>query len=47
MNQVKLTIDGVEVVAAEGEKILWAALDSGIYIPNLCAIREADLPYGA
>lgn len=47
MDQVTLTIDGVEVVAAEGEKILWAALDNGIYIPNLCAIREADLPYGA
>jgi len=47
MDQVKLTIDGVEVVAAEGEKILWVALDNGIYVPNFCAIREADLPYGA
>lgn len=26
--------------ALKGEKILWAALDAGIYIPNLCAIRE-------
>jgi bidirectional [NiFe] hydrogenase diaphorase subunit len=47
MDHVRLTIDGVEVVAAKGERILWAALDNGIYIPNLCAIREADLPYGA
>ena len=46
-DQVKLTIDGVEIKAAKGEKILWAALDNGIYIPNLCALREMDLPYGA
>jgi bidirectional [NiFe] hydrogenase diaphorase subunit len=46
MDHVRLTIDGVEVVAAKGGRILWAALDNGIYIPNLCAIREADLPYG-
>ncbi len=32
--------------AREGERLLWVALDHGIYIPNLCAIREADLPYG-
>lgn len=44
---VTLIIDGVEVKAQKGERILWAALDNGIYIPNLCAIREADLPFGA
>jgi formate dehydrogenase major subunit/NADH-quinone oxidoreductase subunit G len=42
-----LTIDGVQIRAPKGEKILWAALDNDIYIPNLCAIREADLPFGA
>jgi len=42
-----LNIDGIEVKAPKGEKVLWAALDNGIYIPNLCAIREADLPFGA
>lgn len=46
-DQVTLTIDGIEVKAAKGEKLLWAALDNGIYIPNLCAIREADLPFGS
>ncbi len=43
---VTLTIDGKEIRARKGEKILWAALDNDIYIPNLCAIREADLPFG-
>jgi formate dehydrogenase major subunit/NADH-quinone oxidoreductase subunit G len=45
--KVTLTIDGIEVKAPKGERVLWAALDKGIYIPNLCAIREADLPFGA
>jgi bidirectional [NiFe] hydrogenase diaphorase subunit len=43
---VTLTIDGKEIRARNGEKILWAALDNDIYIPNLCAIREADPPFG-
>jgi bidirectional [NiFe] hydrogenase diaphorase subunit len=47
MDSVTLTIDGVEVKAPKGERILWVALDNGIYIPNLCALREADLPFGA
>ncbi len=33
--------------AALGEKILWAALDNGIYIPNLCAIREKRWPFAS
>jgi len=37
---VSLTIDGKQIRAVEGDRILWAALDNGIYIPNLCAIRE-------
>jgi len=41
---VNLTIDGKIVTAPEGEKILWAALDNNIYIPNLCAIRESLEP---
>ncbi len=44
---VELTIDGKRVKAPEGEKILWAALDAGIEIPHLCAIRGADPPWGA
>jgi len=44
METVTLTIDGKEITAPAGEKILWAALDSGIYIPNLCAIKEKPEP---
>lgn len=40
MKEVSLTINGERINAREGETILWAALDNGIYIPNLCAIRE-------
>jgi len=43
---VTLTIDGQTVQAKDGEKILWAALDAGIDIPHLCAIREATPPLG-
>jgi bidirectional [NiFe] hydrogenase diaphorase subunit len=45
--EVVLTIDGREIRARKGERLLWAALDNDIYIPNLCAIRDADLPYGS
>ncbi len=37
---VSLTIDGKKIKAKERDKILWAALENGIYIPNLCAIQE-------
>ena len=43
---VTLTIDGRNVRAREGEKILWAALDAGIEIPHLCVIKEAQPPLG-
>jgi len=45
MNGVSLTIDGKRIKARKGEKVLWAALDNGIYIPNLCAIPEASAPF--
>jgi predicted molibdopterin-dependent oxidoreductase YjgC len=38
--KVNLTIDGTPIQAKKGEKLLFAALDAGIYIPNLCAIRD-------
>lgn len=44
MRDVSLTIDGKRIKVKEGEKILWAALESNIYIPNLCAIREKIQP---
>lgn len=44
MKEVRITIDGREIIAKEGESLLWTALDNGIYIPHLCAIREAERP---
>lgn len=44
MKRVSLIIDDKKVTAREGEKILWAALNNGIYIPNLCALRDALEP---
>lgn len=45
MTRVTLTIDGKTVQAAEGSLLLWAALESGIYIPNLCALPERPIPF--
>jgi len=44
MKTVSLTIDGKEIKAPQGQSVLWAALDNGIYIPNLCALREKATP---
>lgn len=44
---VTISIDGREIAAPEGEKLLWVALENGIYIPNLCAIKEKELPSGS
>ncbi|MDY6912277.1 MAG: 2Fe-2S iron-sulfur cluster-binding protein, partial [Chloroflexota bacterium] len=44
MKKVSLNIDGQSITATEEQSILWAALDNDIYIPNLCAIREASEP---
>ncbi len=46
MGLIELTIDDKLVKAKEGTKILDAALEAEIYIPNLCYIPEADLPFG-
>ncbi len=40
MKTISLTIDGQKIKAHPGEKVLWAALDNGVYIPNLCAIQN-------
>lgn len=40
--EITLTIDDQQIKAAEGEKLLWVALDHGIYIPHLCDLREAE-----
>jgi len=39
--RIRLVIDGKEVAAREGERLLWAALENGIYIPHLCAVKDA------
>jgi formate dehydrogenase major subunit/NADH-quinone oxidoreductase subunit G len=44
MKEISLTIDGKKIKAHEKETILWAALQNGIYIPNLCAIQEKTHP---
>jgi bidirectional [NiFe] hydrogenase diaphorase subunit len=41
---ITLNIDGNEVKAKKGERLLWVALDNGFYIPNLCAMREMEHP---
>lgn len=43
-DQVTFTIDDQEITAPAGAKLLWVALDNGIYIPHLCAIRQAEKP---
>ena len=47
MDTITLTIDGIKVETTKGKRILEAALDAGIYIPNLCALRDIKLPWGA
>ncbi len=44
MNDVTLTIDGRTVTVPAGTSVLFAALDNGIYVPNLCALREDGSP---
>ncbi len=43
---IRLTIDGKEITANNGDTILLAAQKNGIEIPNLCYIKEMS-PYGA
>ena len=47
MKDIKLNIDGKEIKARAGTKLLWAALENGIYIPNLCAIKDKPEPNAA
>jgi NADH dehydrogenase/NADH:ubiquinone oxidoreductase subunit G len=46
MGLIEITIDDREVKTEQGTRILKAATDAGIYIPNLCYLPEADLPFG-
>ncbi len=40
MDNVKLTIDGLEIKAQVGKSVLETALENGIYIPHLCHHSE-------
>ncbi len=40
-------IDGREVKTAANSNLLWAALDNGIYIPNLCCIKGMERPFAS
>jgi bidirectional [NiFe] hydrogenase diaphorase subunit len=44
MKKVTLTINGQMITAPAGQNVLWAALENGIYIPNLCAIKDKPKP---
>lgn len=44
--KICLSINGRKLECEEGEYLLWVALNNGIYIPNLCAIRGRNEPYG-
>jgi len=43
-NQVTVIIDGQELKAPQGQKVLWSALENGIFIPNLCAVKNISRP---
>jgi formate dehydrogenase major subunit/NADH-quinone oxidoreductase subunit G len=47
MKTVSLIVDGQPITAPEGRSLLWVALDNGIYIPNLCALRDKPEPAAA
>jgi NADH dehydrogenase/NADH:ubiquinone oxidoreductase subunit G len=43
----RLLVDNKEIETEEGTSLLQACLDNGIYIPNLCYLREMDTPPGS
>lgn len=47
MKEVNILINDKRVACAEGEILLWVAIDQGIFIPHLCAIREREEPYAS
>ena len=46
-DEVVFFLDDKPVKARAGEKILWAALREGVFIPHLCALPEREEPFGA
>ncbi|MBE3127317.1 MAG: (2Fe-2S)-binding protein, partial [Candidatus Atribacteria bacterium] len=47
MKEVKITIDGQEVIVQEGKTILEIATEVGIKIPTLCAMPELGFTPGS
>ena len=45
--KLTFTIDGKMITAEEGARLLWVALDNGIYIPNLCLLKDMESPPAA
>jgi len=41
---ISLTIDDKKISCSDEKTVLWAALENGIYIPNLCAIQGRTQP---
>jgi len=39
---IEIEIDGRKITAEDGDRLLWVALEAGIYIPHLCAGRGID-----
>jgi bidirectional [NiFe] hydrogenase diaphorase subunit len=45
--KLTITIDGKSITAEKGSRLLWVALDNGIYIPNLCLLKDMEIPPAA
>jgi NADH dehydrogenase/NADH:ubiquinone oxidoreductase subunit G len=44
---IKLNVDGKQIEVGEGQSLLQACLDNGIFIPNLCFLKEMEDPPAA
>jgi len=44
---IKFTVDDKEIESEEGATVLQACLDNGMYIPNLCYLKEMPNPPGS
>ena len=42
-----IIIDGKEIRVKSHSNLLWAALDNGFFIPNLCSIKDKKRPYAS
>lgn len=47
MSKVTIEVDGKEIEVEEGKSLLFALLDAGIFVPNLCAMPDVDPPAGS